>query len=193
MLPGPPAYPRRLAADLRREQILAAGQRLFSQHGFGAVSMADLARELHVSRPTIYTYFQTPEAILDALLDELQGVVWARLEPALRELTGRPLREGLAGLFLLLAAEQDLLRLLASGSGPSFAARRRAFLAALERRAELLLPARERPPYLLTCLSGLLESAAQFALERQLSGPELTQLADTVARLIGGAASPPPE
>ena len=49
---------------------MQAAALLFVERGFEGVSMADIAQALGVSRPTVYTYFPSPESILDALLAE---------------------------------------------------------------------------------------------------------------------------
>lgn len=65
-----PSTARRLSAENRREQILRSAEALFVERGFEGVSMADIALALGTSRPTVYTYFPSTEAILDALLAE---------------------------------------------------------------------------------------------------------------------------
>jgi len=52
----------------RRHQILEISQRLFVHYGFQKVTFADIARELGVSRPTVYQEFANKEEILKTLL-----------------------------------------------------------------------------------------------------------------------------
>jgi AcrR family transcriptional regulator len=56
----PPSGRRiRLEADDRREQILAAAQRLFADRPYSAVSTADLARAAGTTRTNLNYYFRT--------------------------------------------------------------------------------------------------------------------------------------
>jgi AcrR family transcriptional regulator len=69
----------------KREQILRASQELFRMHGFKKVSVADIARQAHVSQVTIYNHFESKESLiretlkhlLEAKLDEYQEILLA--------------------------------------------------------------------------------------------------------------------
>jgi AcrR family transcriptional regulator len=52
-----------------RERILDAASRHFFTHGISMVTMDDLARELGMSKKTLYTHFRAKEELLDAVLD----------------------------------------------------------------------------------------------------------------------------
>lgn len=148
---------RRLNAQTRREQILDIAASLFTQRGFEAVGMADIAAELHVSRPTIYSYFASTEAMLESLFEAKLEKFSERLSPLLPESGVVPY----AVLFRLLLQERDLLSLLNSGGGPLFRRCRRTFLQAIESRLNLHeLPAVRRRPHLLPIILNLLTSLA---------------------------------
>jgi TetR/AcrR family transcriptional regulator, regulator of autoinduction and epiphytic fitness len=51
-----------------REAIVSAAQRLFLEHGFGAVSMDDLAEAAGVARRTLYNQFASKEEIFREML-----------------------------------------------------------------------------------------------------------------------------
>jgi AcrR family transcriptional regulator len=51
----------------RREAIIDAAERLFFKKGFDGVSMDDIARDLELSKPTIYLYFQDKESLYFAV------------------------------------------------------------------------------------------------------------------------------
>src|SRR5579863_1082005 len=51
-----------------REAIVDAAERLFLQHGFGAVSMDDLAEAAGVARRTLYNQFASKEEIFREML-----------------------------------------------------------------------------------------------------------------------------
>ncbi|MDP9764091.1 TetR/AcrR family transcriptional regulator [Deinococcus enclensis] len=124
---------RRLQAQDRRTQILDQAAALFIERGFEGVSMADIALALHTSRPTIYTYFPSTEAILAELLDR-------RLEHLPERLAQHLHTEDLTAfseLFQAIVQESELLKLLHSGGGPQFRSRRAEFLSALQSRLNL--------------------------------------------------------
>jgi AcrR family transcriptional regulator len=54
-------------ADARRAQILRAALRCFSEAGFHAATMDDLARESGLSKGSLYWYFRSKEEVFAAL------------------------------------------------------------------------------------------------------------------------------
>lgn len=52
---------RRLPRDVRERQILDAAVQVFSQHGFHAASMDEVAEVAGVSKPMVYTYLGSKE------------------------------------------------------------------------------------------------------------------------------------
>jgi AcrR family transcriptional regulator len=52
------------ARALKREAVRLAAARLFARRGYHNVSLDDIARELHVTKPTIYYYVGNKEALL---------------------------------------------------------------------------------------------------------------------------------
>jgi len=65
----PMAAARPPARPLEAATVLEAAARVFRERGFGATSMADVARELGVSRPALYYYFPSKDAILASLVE----------------------------------------------------------------------------------------------------------------------------
>lgn len=53
----------------RREQIIDAAMRVFSQKGFTKATNKDIAREAGITPGLIYYYFESKEALLQALLE----------------------------------------------------------------------------------------------------------------------------
>ncbi|GGI90074.1 TetR/AcrR family transcriptional regulator [Deinococcus wulumuqiensis] len=127
---------RRLSADVRREQILEVASQLFIEQGFENIKMADIAERLQTSRPNIYTYYPSTEAILDTLLER-------RVAEWLQEIDRRVAEDSLFPPVQLLAAlleHRELLLLLHSGGGPHFQARRQRVLDSLDRQTIDYLP-----------------------------------------------------
>lgn len=59
--------PRTKPAELRREELLDAAQRLFVDKGIGATSIDDIVGAAQVAKGTFYLYFPSKEALLAAL------------------------------------------------------------------------------------------------------------------------------
>ena len=62
----------------RREQILKAAKKLFSQNGYYQTQIADIHREAGVARGTIYQYFKNKDDIFETLLEKLYSD-WEKL------------------------------------------------------------------------------------------------------------------
>ena len=53
----------------RREQIIDAALRVFAQKGYGKATNKDIAREAGITPGLIYYYFESKEALLNALIE----------------------------------------------------------------------------------------------------------------------------
>jgi AcrR family transcriptional regulator len=58
-------------AETRRAELLAAATRLFEERGFEEVTVADITEAAGVAKGTFYLYFDSKEALLDALRHDL--------------------------------------------------------------------------------------------------------------------------
>lgn len=58
------------AGDALRQRIVAEARRHFFRHGFRGVTMDDLARELAMSKKTLYACFPSKTALLEAVILE---------------------------------------------------------------------------------------------------------------------------
>jgi AcrR family transcriptional regulator len=103
---GAPAFRRgrgRLRAEDVREleaQLIAAARDTFIAQGYGATSMAALARSACVSKTTLYAKFPTKAALFRAIIDEQLAQAYG----AVRETAG-PAAETLAGSLRHLAEQ----------------------------------------------------------------------------------------
>lgn len=52
-----------------RTRVLAAARALFFAHGYSALTMDDLARELGMSKKTLYVHFPSKDALIEAILN----------------------------------------------------------------------------------------------------------------------------
>lgn len=74
----------------RREQLLAAAQKCFESNGFHGASMSQLSKEVGMSPGHIYNYFESKDAIIEAIVDrELERILGniKRLESAEGDIT----------------------------------------------------------------------------------------------------------
>lgn len=55
----------------RREQIVEVATRLFSQDGYGGTTLDDIAAEIGFTKPAIYYWFESKEAILFEIHDRI--------------------------------------------------------------------------------------------------------------------------
>ena len=94
--------PRSRRRDPNRRRIVDAARVHFFNHGFRSVTMDDLAKELGISKKTIYAHFPGKFDLLEAVLaDKLTGV-----EATLREITRAHPEDFPATLRELLAGTQ---------------------------------------------------------------------------------------
>lgn len=86
--PEPDVAPRRTpdvdapaaAESLKRQQIIEGARRCFLASGFEAASMGEIARAAGVSKGTLYVYFDSKEALFEALVDEAKQASAERLQ-----------------------------------------------------------------------------------------------------------------
>ena len=85
-----------------RDQILQAGAEVVLEKGFDRASVREIARRAGVAVGTLYLYFRSKDAILDAFIDALAEDVAAASEAAEKV-------KNQAGLEKFLAARVDFL------------------------------------------------------------------------------------
>ena len=75
-----PAYTR-LENDERRRRLLELGTRLFTEHAYDEISMAQIAREAGISKALLYHYFPSKQDYFMATLAGGAEELRARVEP----------------------------------------------------------------------------------------------------------------
>lgn len=70
--------------DRRRAQIIAAAVAVFTEHGYAATAMADIARHAGIGQGTLYRYVPSKRELLDLVFDYSVEQVVGAVEPALR-------------------------------------------------------------------------------------------------------------
>ena len=81
----PPSHstPSLPAAAVSRTRILEVARTLLLAYGFNALTMDDLARELGMSKKTLYVHFPSKNALAEAILDGIGKSIRAQLEAVL--------------------------------------------------------------------------------------------------------------
>ena len=113
--PGSPR-PREARTAARREAILAAALDEFSQQGFEAARLDDVAKRAGVAKGTIYLYFRDKEALFQELIRTMLTPVVGSIEAmGAVDLPMRVLAERLIDVFVREVYEtrrKDVIRLM---------------------------------------------------------------------------------
>ena len=97
----------------RREDILKAAREVFKQDGYGKAHVAEIAERAGVAKGTVYLYFQSKQAILDALCDRYQEMIADALLPALQNPDAHAaIKDAVHAGLAVASSERDLLKLL---------------------------------------------------------------------------------
>src|SRR5690242_20601203 len=104
-----------LAMGQSRDRVVETSLRMFADNGFSAVSMRDLASELGIQAPSIYSHFKSKDALLTAVVapfieafsEMLDGLPAGTVSPQDR-------RAWLSEAITLLAAHPRQLQLVAN-------------------------------------------------------------------------------
>jgi AcrR family transcriptional regulator len=80
---GEKAQQKRLSAVDRRATLLAGGHSLLTERGAEGLQINELAERVGVSRPIVYRFFPTRDALLVALLEDMEAELDRRMKEAL--------------------------------------------------------------------------------------------------------------
>ncbi|MEU0782660.1 TetR/AcrR family transcriptional regulator [Streptomyces sp. NPDC006173] len=182
----------------RADVIVEAAGRLFFAPGCPRVSMDDLARELGMSKKTIYRHFPDKRSLLAAVLDRKFAAVERTLVAAAEDAEGQPFDVGIQRF--LIAAGSELERLgaaqLAVGRGDAMLreyVEQRVDAVIYRRLDELLVDGHRQgllpaPPELLSAIiCGALERLLTSQLPRDLDWTAADLLRATVDTVLYGA------
>jgi AcrR family transcriptional regulator len=117
----------------KTEAILDAAGQLFREHGYGAVSMDQIAREAGVSKATVYAHFSSKDRLFAAMIHNGCRVYAEGIMPALTEM--EDVREALTQIcreierFLLAPKTLGIYRVIIA-EGPRFPELVQAFIEA---------------------------------------------------------------
>jgi len=96
------AVARGIRGNKRRAELLEAARDCFSEHGYHATSVDDIATRVHVARGTFYLYFADKRAIFAELLAEFLGRIAGSIQSIDLADPSRPPREQLRANLLRL-------------------------------------------------------------------------------------------
>lgn len=107
----------RLDADTRRAELVSLAGELFGTYGYEPLSMSRIARAAKISKPLLYHYFPSKQALFAASLGQTAQELAATLAPDPERTPTDQLAAGLLGLLEWVAARpreaSALLRSLA--------------------------------------------------------------------------------
>ena len=100
-------------SQTRRQRILEEAAAVFSQHGYRATSVDDIAEASATSKGGVYFHFPNKEAIFLALLERMAALLHDRMERAMAEAVGpaAKLEAALQTLLHTFGAHRTLARL----------------------------------------------------------------------------------
>lgn len=75
----------RTPAKLRQAQLLVCAVKVFARLGIGRAVHADVAREAHVSVPTVFSYFPTGDSLKEAVVAEVDRFLVLLVSTAMRD------------------------------------------------------------------------------------------------------------
>jgi AcrR family transcriptional regulator len=144
-------YPRgRTPRAVREAQMVAAAEKLFSEHGYHGVSMDQIAAASGITKPMLYEYFGSKEGLFLACMERARGQLFEAIGSAVRgtDDAEAALRAGIEA-FLAVADRQRATWPVLFGEGGRFndaAAAIRAEQAGLIAQLLRELPGWEREP-----------------------------------------------
>lgn len=182
----------RLPADQRRQQLLDVARDVFSERGFHATSMDDVALRAGVTKPVLYQHFPSKRALYIELLQDTGAHLLRELEQATRRApSGRErVEEGFAAYFRFVVQNRSSFRLLFGASiraDQEFARIvETTIVAAVEAISTLIdIPASsEQRAVLANALVGMAESVSR----RAIHDPDAEDDADRLARWVAELA-----
>jgi AcrR family transcriptional regulator len=99
---------------LTKEGILEAAARIFSEKGFHATSMNDIAEAVNLQKASLYYHFGSKQEILISLLDHALDLINSRLESVLAQSLppDEKLRQAMVSYLQTIAENQNLSAVL---------------------------------------------------------------------------------
>lgn len=103
--------PRPDVSEMRTAQIIEAATAVFAEKGFDRAAMTDIAAVAGINKATIYLYFKSKDALIQAIAKELFAQELADLQAA-RDIPGTAAEQITAFYEALIAKESEVLPLM---------------------------------------------------------------------------------
>jgi AcrR family transcriptional regulator len=71
--------------DERRRELIASAQKLFYNKGYESTSVSDIVNEAGVAKGTFYYYFDSKQAVLEAMIDDLVAYSVSLIRPIIED------------------------------------------------------------------------------------------------------------
>jgi AcrR family transcriptional regulator len=99
---------------LTREGILDAAAKIFSEKGYNATSMQDIANAVHLQKASLYHHFSSKQEILVEILDDALELINNHLEQVLAQSLSpdEKIRQAIVSYFQTIAENQNLAAVL---------------------------------------------------------------------------------
>lgn len=104
----------RLPRKEREQQILDIAHTRFAEHGYGAVTMDEVAAAAGVTKPLLYAYFGNKERLYSACMERSGEAMLTAVGAAVASAAGpaEALRDGLKAFFAFVDGDRDAWRVL---------------------------------------------------------------------------------
>jgi len=83
--------------EIRKRQILDAAMKLFYEKGYENTSMADIAKEMDITKGLCYRYYESKQALFQSVIEEYAGECCEGFLSALQD-RSKDMKERLTGL-----------------------------------------------------------------------------------------------
>jgi len=103
--PGPPRRPR-LAASVRRAQLVDVGRMVFAERGYEAASVEEIADRAGITKPIVYEHFGGKEGLYAVIVDREVEHIVSRIVEGMSQGSPRARLEGAALAFLTYVKER---------------------------------------------------------------------------------------
>ncbi len=112
---------KRLPAEQRRQQLIDVSLTLFSQRGFNATTMDDIAEAAGVTKPLLYQHFASKRALYLELVDSVATTMLEAIGAAAAAAEGprQQVEAGFAAYFHLVVTHAEAFTLLFGRDAPN--------------------------------------------------------------------------
>ena len=99
---------------MTKEGIIEAAAKIFSEKGYNATSMQDIADAVHLQKASLYHHFSSKQEILVDILDNALDLINNRLELVMAQSLSpnKKLRQAMVSYFKTIAENQNLAAVL---------------------------------------------------------------------------------